>query len=51
MVVEKLGSEQGYDFIISDSTANYIKDSFDLKYLGEAENKSNQQEISIYTVL
>jgi adenylate cyclase len=46
-----IAGKQGNDFIISDSTANYIKDSFDLKYLGEAENKSNQQEISIYTVL
>ncbi len=46
-----IAGKQGHDFVISDSTVNYIKNSFDLKYLGEVENKSNQQEISIYTVL
>lgn len=46
-----IAGKQGQDFIISDSTVNYINDSFDLKYLGEVEDKSNQQKIGIYTVL
>lgn len=46
-----IAGKQGQAFIISDSTVNYIKDSFDIKYLGEVEDKSNQQEIGIYTVL
>ncbi len=39
------------DIIISDSTFNYIKHDFNLKYLGVVEDKNSDQEVGIYTLL
>jgi len=44
-------SELGYNIIISDSTANYIKDSFELKKLGPVKVKGRNQEVVVYALV
>ncbi len=46
-----VAGKQGQDIIISDSTVDYIKNGFDLKYLGVVEDKNSHQKVGIYTVL
>ncbi len=46
-----IAGKQGQDLIISGSTVNYIKDGFDMKFLGVVEDKNSHQEVGIYTVL
>lgn len=45
-----IGSKQGYDLIISGSTADYIKDYFELKDLGPVEVKGHNQKVVVYTL-
>lgn len=44
------GSELGHTFVISESTADFIKNSFDLKNLGPVKVKGREKEVVIYTL-
>jgi adenylate cyclase len=48
--LDKIGSRLGHEFILTVSTAEYVKDAFALKKLGEHAVKGKTQAIEVYTL-
>lgn len=48
--LDSLGSQMGQDFILSESTAEYVKDAFELLSLGLAAVKGRTQKVQVYSL-
>ena len=49
--LDGIASKLGYDLLMSDSTAEYVKDAFKLKNLGMVDVKGRSRKVHVFTLL